>query len=121
MKKIKIITGVFIILIITGFMVSCDQKGSPKSVIRQFYKAVELGNTDEFTNLMAPGEDEVMRMFAEKAKGMVESKGGTSGIKKIEETIEGNKAVVKTTFKDESTEELHLLNIDGEWRVTLEK
>lgn len=121
MKKIKGIIGIFIILLIAGITVSCDKKGSPKSVIRQFYKAVEQGNTEEFTNLMAPGEDEVMKMFAEKAKGMVEGRGGTSGIKKFEETIDGDKAIVKTTFKDETTEELHLLNVDGEWRVTLEK
>ncbi|MCL2210148.1 MAG: DUF4878 domain-containing protein [Treponema sp.] len=121
MKKIQILIGVIIILFIAGFSVSCDKKGSPKSVIRQFYKAVESGNKEEFKNLMVPGEDEVMLIFADKAKGMVEAKGGTSGIKKIEETFENDKAIVKTTFKDGTTEELHLLNIDGEWRITLEK
>jgi hypothetical protein len=119
MKKILSIAGMISLTLIIGLAaISCEKKGSPSSVIRQFYTAVEKGNADEIKRLMAPGEGEVMLMFAEKAKGMITSRGG---IRNVEETINGDKAVVKTNFKDDSTEELHLINVDGEWKVTLEK
>ena len=119
MKKVLSIAGIISLMLIIGFAaISCGKKGSPSSVVKNFYAAVEKGSTEEFTKLMAPGEGEVMLMLAEKAKGMITSRGG---IKNVEETITGDKAVVKTFFKDDSTEELHLVNVDGEWKVTLEK
>jgi hypothetical protein len=119
MKKVLSIAGMIGFMLIIGFaVISCEKKGSPSSVIKQFYAAIEKGNTEEIKRLMAPGEGEVMLMFAEKAKGMVTARGG---IKNIEETIDGDKAVVNTTFKDDTVEDLNLINVDGEWRITLEK
>jgi hypothetical protein len=119
MKKILSVAGMIGFMLIIGFtVISCGNKGSPSSVVRQFYTAVEKGNTESINELMAPGEGQVMLMFAEKAKGTVASRGG---IKKTEETINGDKAVVKTTFKDDSAEDLHLIKVDGKWRITLEK
>jgi hypothetical protein len=54
----------------------------------------------------------------EKAKGMVAAKGG---ITNTEETIDGDTAIVETTFKDGSTEELNLVKVDGKWKVTIDK
>lgn len=120
MKKILQIMGIISLMLVIGLAISCgEKKGSPSYVIRQYYTAVEKGGDEEtFEKLAAHGEAGMIQMFAQMTKDTIAAKGG---IKSIEETIDGDKAIVETTFKDGTSEKLHLVNEDGEWRMTLEK
>jgi hypothetical protein len=54
----------------------------------------------------------------EKAKGQMVDK---KGVASTEEKIDGDKAVVKVTYKDGSTDDINLIKVDGKWKVTVAK
>jgi ketosteroid isomerase-like protein len=118
MKKIITLVGAVGLVLIVGFTVLNCGGGSPSSVVRKLYTAFEKGDTKAINELMTPESAAMMIMFLEKIKGSVTEKGG---IEKTEEKIDGNKAVVKTTYKDGSTDELNLVKVDGKWKVTIDK
>lgn len=120
MKKTFSLIGLISLILIIGLaIVGCSKGGgSPSNVAKQLYAAIEKGDAKTIGELMTPEAAQMMVMFLEKAKGMITAKGG---ITKTEETINGDKAVVKTTFKDGSTEELNFVKIDGKWKANIEK
>ena len=120
MKKYSFLVGLIGFTLIIGFViVGCSKGGgSPSDVAKQLYVAIEKGDAKTVGELMTPEAAQMMTMFMEKAKGMVAAKGGITG---TEETIDGDTAVVKTTFKDGSTEELEFVKVDGKWKVTINK
>jgi hypothetical protein len=120
MRRTLYFAGFIGFILIIGLTVFGCAKGggSPSSVSKQFYTALEKGDTKAVNELMTPESAEMMAMFMEKAKGTIASKGGVT---KTEETINGDTAVVKTTFKDGSTEELNLVKVDGKWKIIMKK
>jgi ketosteroid isomerase-like protein len=114
---------VFILLIIGLMITGCSSSGKPSSVVKKFYTAIEKGDTAAFNELMTPDSAQMMIMFAEKAKGMLDEKADsgsiTNAISKMEETINGDTATVKTIFKDGSTENLDLVKVDGKWKISM--
>jgi len=120
MKKNLTILGVIGFVLVIGLVViSCtEKKGSPSAVVREYYKAIEKGDMAALEKVSAEGEAPMVKLFASMTKGSVAARGG---IKSIEETIDGDRATITTTFKDDSTEKLALLNQNGEWKITLEK
>ena len=119
MKKTLFLIGVVSFALIIGFTVlGCGGGGSPSSVVKQLFTAIEKGDAKNLNELMTPESAAMMGMFMEKAKGSMTEKGG---ITKTEETINGDTAVVKATFKDGSTDELKLVKVDGKWKVTIDK
>jgi len=120
MKKYLFSIGIVCFaLIVTFTLIGCGKVGnSPSSVARKFYTALEKGDSKAIGEVMTPEAAQMMAMFMEKAKGMIVAKGG---IVKTEEEIDDDTAVVTTTFKDGTTEELNLVKIDGKWKVTIDK
>lgn len=120
MKRFLFLVGVVSFALIFCFtVIGCGKSGgSPSSVAKQLYAALEKGDAKAIGELMTPESAQMMAMFMEKAKGMVTAKGG---ITDTEETIDGDTAVVTTTFKDGSTEDLKLVKVDGKWKVTIDK
>jgi len=39
----------------------------------------------------------------------------------MKETINGDKATVNVTYKDGSTDDISLVKVKGDWKVTIEK
>jgi ketosteroid isomerase-like protein len=120
MKKLSFLMGFIGFALMIGFLfLGCNKGGgSPSDVTRKLYTAIEKGDAKAVGELMTPEAAQTMTMFMEKAKGMVAAKGGITTTK---ETIDGDTAVVETTFKDGSSEELNLVKVDGKWKVTIEK
>ena len=120
MKKNLFSIGLVSLILIIGLALAGCSKGggSPSSIARQFYAALEKSDSKAIGELMTPDAAATMLVFAEKAKGMIAAKGS---IKSTKETINGNTAVVKATFTDGSTEELNFVKVDGKWKVTIEK
>jgi hypothetical protein len=120
MRKNWFSIGLISLMLIIGLaIIGCSKGGgSPSSVARQLYAALEKGDAKAVGELMVPEAAQAMLMFAEKAKGMIAAKGG---ITNTEEIIDGDTAVVKTTFKDGTVEELSLVKVDGKWKVTINK
>jgi len=128
MKRIFTIGLISIMLIIGLVFISCGGGNSPSAVAKQFYAAAEKENFKAMGDLMEPESAQIMAALAEKMEGSAGEEGGMGeavkekgGIVNTEETIDGDTATVRLTFKDESTEELKLVRIDGKWKVTLAK
>jgi len=128
MKRFFSIGLISIMLIIGLAVISCGGGNSPSAVARQFYAAAEKENFKAMTDLMEPESAELMNALAEKMEGSAGEEGGMGatvkekgGIVNAEETIDGDTATVRLTFKDESTEDLKLVRINGKWKVTLAK
>ncbi|MCL2043445.1 MAG: DUF4878 domain-containing protein [Treponema sp.] len=120
MKKILAI-GLISLMVIGGLsIIGCGGGGrnSPESVVRQFWTAVEKGDTRAYSNYMTPEAAAMIAAFGEKAEGGAAEKGGLIS---TSETIDGDTAVVEMNFGDGSTEEIHLIRVDGKWLITFEK
>jgi hypothetical protein len=120
MKKFLFLVRLISLMLVIGFLViGCGKGGgSPSDVAKQLYTALEKGDAKTVGELMTPEAAQTMTMFMEKVKGMVVAKGG---ITNTEETIDGDTAVVKTTFKDGTTGELEFVKVDGKWKATINK
>ena len=120
MRKGLSLTAIIGIILIIGFVaIGCSKGGgSPSNVVKQLYSAIEKGDTKASSELMTPKAAEIILTFGEKMKGEVVAKGGITG---MEEKINGDKATVKTTFKDGSSENFDLVKVDGKWKVDINK
>jgi ketosteroid isomerase-like protein len=120
MKRILFSIGTISFLLIIGLTVlGCGGSGgSPSSVVKRLYTAFEKGDTKAVNELMEPEAAAMMVMFIEMAK---EQAAQTGSITKTEETIDGDTAVVKATFKDGSTDDYDLVKVGGKWKVTIKK
>ena len=128
MKKTFLLASLISIMLIVGLvLIGCGgDKNSPSGVAKQFYAAAEKGDFKGMTALMDPQSAQFMAAMGEKIEGAVNSEGGVKesvntkgGVVKTEETIDGDTAKVKLTFKDGSTEDLDLVKVDGKWKVTI--
>ena len=119
MKKHFSFFGLISLLLIMGiFVVGCSSGGSPTSVVKKLHTAIEKQDSKAIGQLMTPEAAQMMAMMGEKAKGMMATYGG---IEKTEETIDGNNAVVKVTYKNGETSDYELVKIDGKWKVAINK
>ncbi|MDR2481248.1 MAG: DUF4878 domain-containing protein [Spirochaetaceae bacterium] len=118
-KRALFLVGFTGFVLAAGLLIGCNKgESSPSDVTRQLYMALEKGDAKTIGELMTPEAAQTMAVFSEKMKGVVAAKGG---ITSAEETIDGDTAMVRTTFKDGSTEVLNLVKIDGKWKVTINK
>jgi hypothetical protein len=121
MGKTLFSIGLLGLTLIVGLSaISCNiiGGGSPSYVTRQFYAALAKGDSKTISELATPQTARLIEGAREKISGLVIAKGD---ITNIEETIDGDTAVVRTTFKDGSTDELHLVKVGGKWKVTIQK
>jgi len=111
--------GLISLLLIMGIVaIGCSGGGSPTSVVKRLHTAIEKGDLKAIGQLMTPGAAQMTVLMADKARGMIATYGG---ITKTEESIDGNNAVVKVTYKNGETSTQELVKIDGKWKVTMEK
>jgi hypothetical protein len=111
--------GLTSLILLIGFaFASCGGGASPTSVVKQLHTAIEKEDAKQINELMTPGAAALINGMLEKAKGSVTEKGK---IKKTEETIDGDKAVVKVTYDDGQEASFDLVKVDGKWKVDLGK
>jgi len=118
MKKYVYLIGIVSIVLITGMIFISCAGGSPSSVVKQLHTAIEKGDTKAISELATSDAAQMLLLIGEKAKGMISEKGG---IIKTEETISGDTAVVKVTYKDGETEDFDLIKENGKWKVSINK
>ena len=119
MKKHFSFIGLISLLLIIGIVaIGCSGGDSPTSVVKKLHTAIEKGDAKAIGQLMTPEGAQMMTMMGEKTKGMMAAYGG---IAKTQETINGNNAVVKVTYKNGETSDYELVKIDGKWKVTIDK
>jgi len=139
MKKIFLIS---LMLIIGLNVIVHSQAGvTPSSVVKQFYTAVEKGDSQTISKLFISSkqlqQDIVSAMFADKSdevsamqklaeiqidmlmggQGLKEELTAKGGLVSTKETINGNKAIVKATHNDSSTWTFNLVKVDGKWKI----
>jgi len=117
MKTFKILGIIALAAIIGMTMVACGGD-SPTSVVKKLHTAIQKGDTNAYDKLMTPQGAQMLAMLGDKAKGSLDSYGG---IDRTEETIEGDKAKVKVTYKNGETGDFDLEKVDGKWLVTANK
>ena len=125
MKKTISLIGIISLALIVGLaIIGCGGGGSPESVVREFYSAVEKGNTQKMLDLSTPGSAGMINMMAgmmedEKVKGQMEERG------KIESTevtsISDESATVKVTYTNGEDDNYDLKKINGKWKIDLSK
>jgi hypothetical protein len=117
-KHFSFIVLISFLLIMGIVVMGCSGGGSPTSVVKKLHTAIEKGDSKAIGQLMTPEAAQMMVAMGDKAKGMISSYGGIS---KMEETINGDDAVVKVTYKNGETSNYELVKIDGKWKVTIDK
>jgi len=111
--------GIIAIIAIIGLAVtSCGGGGSPSAVVKKAIAAVEKGDQKGVEATFTPEAAALINAMMEKAQGQFEKKGG---IDKMNETINGDKATVNVTYKDGTTDDITLVKLNGDWKVTIEK
>jgi len=113
MKKIT----TFLIATIAVFLVACSD--SPKNVAKAFSEKLAQGKISEAKEYTTEGTGKFIDGMA--PSGAFEPK-PDSEFSIVEEKIEGEKATVKLLNKNtDETETIHLVKVDGEWKVTIKK
>ena len=127
MKKTFFLIGLIGFVLIIGFTVSgCGGGSGPSAVFKQSYAAMQKGDTKTVIALLEPGSaamfaglmEEYEAEFKEEMKASTVK---TGGIAKIEETITGDTAVLKVTYKDGSSEDQKMVKVDGKWKMSMGK
>lgn len=111
--------GIISLLLIIGLVItSCGGGGSPSNVIRKLHTAVEKGDTKVISELVVP---EAAALILKMMEQLQEAYTESGGIAKIEETIDGNTAVVTVTYKMGDTADYDLVKVNGKWKGTIDK
>jgi len=119
MKNLNKLVGVIALAAIIALTVTaCGGGGSPSAVVKKAITAVEKGDQKGIEATFTPEAASLMVAMLEKAKGQFEKKGGIDTMK---ETINGDKATVNVTYKDGTTDDISLVKVKGDWKVTIEK
>ena len=124
MKKTWIIGFILIIgLVVVGYN-KAEANDSPTSVVKQLYDAFIKGDEKTFSELWVNPE---VALFlygmatwsddnADKERKDLAEILRTA---KFEETVNGDKAIVKIIKKNGSTDKFDLMKIDGKWKIYL--
>ena len=102
-------------LVITNYS-KVQAEDSPSEVVKQFHTAMVKGNIKAMAELTDIPEILLTFSFEKDQKAHI-AKGD---IVKIEETIDGNIAIVKIIYKNGSIEEGKLIKIDGKWKIKID-
>jgi len=117
MKKVLRMFGLVGVALIVGFsVIGCGQ--SPSKVVSEFLAAINKGDAKKIADLSTPETAAMVTPMLSKVQGSLAEKGG---IAKLEQTITGDTATVKVTFKDESTESYNLVKVNGKWKISITK
>ena len=116
----KVLKGTLAILIVVSLVLAMASCGgdSPSAVARKAITAIEKADQRGINNTFTPDAAAMIGSMLEKAQGQMKEKGGVA---KTEETINGDKATVKVTYNDGSTDDITLFKVDGKWKVGMEK
>ena len=109
------------ILIIGLVIIGCNKTeadDSPSSVMKQCLESILKGDAKTVSELWVEPEP-ALRVFAtitdlDKADAAEILKTG-----RFEETIKGNKAVVKAIYKDGSTSEMDFVKVNRKWKICI--
>jgi len=125
MKKNLAFSLIISFILIIGLVIVGDRKSwaadSPTSVVKQSYAARAKGDMKALSKLYVDPK-EALRMFlmdGEPHDGMKEEAAQTPKTSKFEETIDGDKAIVKIilVYDDSYTPEYHLKKVGGKWKI----
>ncbi|MCL1814754.1 MAG: DUF4878 domain-containing protein [Treponema sp.] len=121
MKRILFTVALISFALVIGFTILACGGGnsdSPSAVVKQFFTAVEKGDTKALEKSATSETVALLAMFGEKAKEGATSNGK---IKSTAEEIDGDTAVVTITFENDETENIDLVKVDGKWKVSISK
>jgi ketosteroid isomerase-like protein len=127
MKRKFISVGLISIALIIGFVVlGCGGGSGPSAVYKKYYAAMEKGDIKALIALYEPEAGALISAFLEgneegtKAE-MKKTAGEYGGIDKIEETIDGDTATLKITYKNGKTDNQKLVKVGGKWKLSMAK
>ena len=108
--------AIFAILSI-ALLVGCSNlSNSPKATVQKFYKTLEKKDYKAMADVATPETIQMMSMFGPKLEGMAAAYGKVIS---IEESIDGDKAVVKLKFEKGQENSIDLIKEDGKWKVAM--
>jgi len=121
MKKVQVAMLAFLLALSSTF-IGCGSD-TPSDVVKQYYSAVKKQDEKKIMQVTAGKTGELLVAFLkdESFKKQIAERGDVTI---AEETINGDNATVKITYQEggkEKKEDIKLVKIDGEWKVTLGK
>lgn len=112
-----------------AFLVACAGR-TPSAAVKNFYRAVENGDTDAAIALISPeivgviGDEKIKAGLQEQGL-KIKQKGGISSIELKDEAVVGEVASITAVLKfgdgSEDTEKLKLKKVGGEWKIEPQK
>ena len=127
MKRTFISVGLVSLVLIIGFVVlGCGGGSGPSAVFKKSYAAMEKGDMKALLALYEPETAALISGFMqgneEGTKAEIKKSAAEyGGIDKIEETIDGDTATLKVTYKNGKTENQKLVKVDGKWKLAMSK
>jgi len=103
------------------FLASCDQKGDPAVVLKNFFEKLNQKDIDGAAKLATKDSKPILDMMKKAAQDSKDSTGSKDNMNNLEfgkAIIENETAKVPVTNKsDNSTVEFNLKKEEGEWKV----
>ena len=119
MNRFLTVTGLISIMLIIGTMfIGCGGSSDPSSVVKAWFTAVEKKDENGIRRHMTKESADMLIPFLGKAEESISELGG---IKSTKEKIDGDTAVVTVTYGNGDTEDIHLVKVDGSWKVSIDK
>jgi hypothetical protein len=103
--------------LITGFiflLYSCYAPDSPSAAVKNAFAAAEKADWDKFDEY-STSDVELRYLIQDSMRGFLDGYGALKDI--ISETVNGDQATVKATFKKGKDYDLQLIKHDGKWKI----
>ena len=126
----KVISFFVVIIVMAILCAGCSSApATPEDVAKEFLTRVEKGSSSAL-DLFSPelvqmiGKEKLQKAIEEQSQNM-KAKGGIKSIDVTDLKIEGNEATMNviTNYNDGSseTEDMKMINKDGDWLITISK
>ena len=117
MKNKKLLFAILIVIV--SLLNACSASDSPSAAVKKAFAAAEKGDWDTFDEYAVTSMDNVFQkrniVAYDMMKGFLYSHLGLKNI--ISETINGDQATVKASFKKGDDYDLKLIKHEGKWKI----
>jgi hypothetical protein len=117
MKNKKLLFAVLIVIV--SLINACSASDSPSAAVKKAFAAAEKGDWNTFDEYSISSMDNKIEsnnfLANDRIKGLIVSYGGLKNI--ISETINGDEATVKASFKKGKDYDLKLIKHNGKWKI----
>jgi len=117
MKNKKLLLALLIVIV--SLLTACSASDSPSAVVKKAFAAAEKGDWDTFDEYSISSMDNRIEsknsLARDRIRAFIPNYGSLKNI--ISETINGDEATVKASFKSGKDYDLKLIKHNGKWKI----